>query len=505
MKINELVKDLSKDLQDITQDIMQISGILLKDIDLKETTQSQIRLSLIKPLVKLNVDSIHIVDKSGKVKLGFPQNGLYSINIKNLLKHGEIFNSPVVAKKIFKNEGLSNFILRKLQCSDEYIVVAINSKTKPYRVKLIHTVIAILDEKIELAKLTSKSNAFSLLRLLIEILYRFDKETYMHSFRVRKYAVQLAKILNTPEDKIKDIALSAMLHDIGKLFLPFDVLKKNDKLSKEEFEAIKMHVIKGHEILRALGFKEEILDAVLHHHEKIDGSGYPDGTTKLSDTTAIIAMADILDAVQSARTYKNKTGYKKLIAEIRQFEGKLPQNIINAAEKLITSDTFWIIKKLSSKKEKSIKYAQTGNDIFGQLVQLKNENKGLEHQIKVYKKIIEATQKNYEKLLFELKGKVVSDGKEKKSKLNTIYEFIKDSEKIEGIAVIENGSIKELVGKIPLEALNKIILEGSRSLRTENGLIYRIVLDESEICVLFKKEAKKLSKSSELLIKSLLR
>ena len=100
--------------------------------------------------------------------------------------------------------------------------------------------------------------------------------TAMHSQNVQKYATKIALQLNLSETEIFHISLAALLHDIGKIQIPLDVLNKPGRLTDEEFKLIKSHPVKACDILDGLVDLNDILEMVRHHHERIDGKGYPD-------------------------------------------------------------------------------------------------------------------------------------------------------------------------------------------------------------------------------------
>lgn len=133
-----------------------------------------------------------------------------------------------------------------------------------------------------------------------------DKYTKGHSDRVASFALLLAKELSLKSNMIKSIVAAALLHDIGKIKIDDCVLNKNGKLTPEEFELIKQHPGWGVEMLRGMEFPWDIKPLILHHHEKLDGTGYPHGL-KGEDVTLgmrIISIADVFDALTSDRVYR---------------------------------------------------------------------------------------------------------------------------------------------------------------------------------------------------------
>lgn len=132
-----------------------------------------------------------------------------------------------------------------------------------------------------------------------------DSSLYAHSANVSRLATQLAISLDFSEENIRDVCLGGLLHDIGKIKTPNEILYKPDKLTKEEFEVIKKHPLDGYNILKDTGVNEKVLNIVLKHHEKIDGSGYPDGVVEKTLLEDIVTIADIFSALTEQRVYRN--------------------------------------------------------------------------------------------------------------------------------------------------------------------------------------------------------
>lgn len=135
-----------------------------------------------------------------------------------------------------------------------------------------------------------------------------DDYTYLHSVAVCALMIALAKQLELSEADIKDAGMAGLLHDVGKMMIPDAVLNKPGKLTDEEFEIIKAHPLRGWEILsNSEGANPVALDVVRHHHERVDGTGYPD---KISGDALTLfarmgAVCDVYDALTSNRCYKN--------------------------------------------------------------------------------------------------------------------------------------------------------------------------------------------------------
>jgi len=134
-----------------------------------------------------------------------------------------------------------------------------------------------------------------------------DDYTYMHSVAVCALMIALARELGLAEDDTRQAGLAGLLHDLGKAFIPGEVLNKPGKLTDDEFTVIKTHPLRGYEaLLDGSGASERVLDVCLHHHEKTDGSGYPKGLKgdQISLFAKMGAVCDVYDAITSNRPYK---------------------------------------------------------------------------------------------------------------------------------------------------------------------------------------------------------
>ena len=134
-----------------------------------------------------------------------------------------------------------------------------------------------------------------------------DDYTYMHSVAVCALMVSLSRQLGLDGEQTRDAGLAGLLHDVGKMSIPMEVLNKTGRLTDAEFSLIKTHAVEGHRMLRT-GREQNpvVLDVCLHHHERMDGSGYPDGLNGdgISLFAKMGAVCDVYDAITSNRPYK---------------------------------------------------------------------------------------------------------------------------------------------------------------------------------------------------------
>lgn len=138
---------------------------------------------------------------------------------------------------------------------------------------------------------------------------KLDEYTYTHSMNVAFYSMLIGKWLDFDDESIKTVIKAGLLHDIGKAKIPMELLNKKERLTDKEFELLKRHTIYGYELVKSTkSFSDEVSRAVLLHHERHDGSGYPFGIdSRQLDTYAnIVAIADVYDAMTSDRVYKKR-------------------------------------------------------------------------------------------------------------------------------------------------------------------------------------------------------
>jgi HD-GYP domain-containing protein (c-di-GMP phosphodiesterase class II) len=162
------------------------------------------------------------------------------------------------------------------------------------------------------------------LRALTSSIDAKDPYTRGHSERValmsRWIAEQLAKRGSLDDEQVHRVYLAGLLHDIGKIGIDETVLRKAGKLDDDEWQCIRRHPSIGASILRGIKQMRDIVPGVLHHHERIDGKGYPDGLkgNEIPLTARIVGLADSFDAMTSRRTYRDAMSVDAALAEIRK-------------------------------------------------------------------------------------------------------------------------------------------------------------------------------------------
>jgi putative nucleotidyltransferase with HDIG domain len=159
-----------------------------------------------------------------------------------------------------------------------------------------------------------------------------DRYTYGHCNRVAEYAVALATALGRSDDEVTTIRLGAYLHDLGKVKVPEDILNKPGRLTPEEFETIKRHPVDGLEMLDGIEFPWDLKPIIRWHHEKYDGSGYPDGLVgdAIPLSAQIIGIADFYDALTTARSYRPALPPDAALALVHKSAGHWRPEVVEA-------------------------------------------------------------------------------------------------------------------------------------------------------------------------------
>jgi putative nucleotidyltransferase with HDIG domain len=150
-----------------------------------------------------------------------------------------------------------------------------------------------------------------------------DPYTRGHSERVAEYSAMIGRRLGLPEDRVTVLSHAAALHDVGKLGVPSTLLRKTGPLDHGEYAEMRQHAKRGADLVRGLDFSGEVRDAVLHHHEWLDGTGYPDGLagSRIPYFARIIGVADAYDAMTSTRPYRVAMPVRDALAELRRCAG----------------------------------------------------------------------------------------------------------------------------------------------------------------------------------------
>ena len=206
-----------------------------------------------------------------------------------------------------------NFILRS----------QVRSKTKELRLDITKRKQA--EEKLRESYQRLKKTIDATLDTMSKIIEAKDPYTSGHQHRVCQLAVPLARELGLSPDKIEGIRIASLIHDIGKIGVPAEILSKTTTLSNIEFSLIKEHSQIGYDILKSIDFSYPIAEIVLQHHERLNGSGYPNNLKggEILLEAKIMAVADVVEAMSSHRPYRPALGINKALEEISENRGIL--------------------------------------------------------------------------------------------------------------------------------------------------------------------------------------
>ncbi len=187
------------------------------------------------------------------------------------------------------------------------------------------------------------TNLINTLQSLVAAIEARDSYTQQHSQRVTSIAALIAEEMGCTQDEIDTIKFAGMLHDIGKISISDAILLKKDRLTPEEIEIIQQHPLIGEKILQPLGLLPAERAIVRHHHERWDGTGYPDSLkgNEIPFLARIIAVADSYDAMTSNRPYRTARENGKALDEIRRCSGtQFDKAVVDAFHAIYGSQSF---------------------------------------------------------------------------------------------------------------------------------------------------------------------
>ncbi|MFF8570339.1 HD-GYP domain-containing protein [Streptomyces sp. NPDC015408] len=162
------------------------------------------------------------------------------------------------------------------------------------------------------------------IRALVQAVDIKDGYTRGHSERVGRATMMIARELGMDDERVETLRFAGILHDVGKLGVPTRLLRKEGALTPEERRVIELHPEYGHEMVRGIRFLGEARAAVLHHHERLDGSGYPYGLVgdRIPESARVVAVADAFDAMTSTRSYRRARPVAAAVEELQRCAGK---------------------------------------------------------------------------------------------------------------------------------------------------------------------------------------
>ncbi len=269
-----------------------------------------------------------------------------AVNVKDILK-----KAPEDKRSSLVETHEGTFIITRLSTGHVF-GISLNKKTEYAETVLdvMEAFSSLLETFMHLELLREKTEQMHthILMALVGALDLKDPYTKGHSLHVAQAAQMLGKKLDLDEETLSKLYIASILHDIGKISIPDHILTKPGRLTKEEYEIIKSHPVMGYKLLKPIEGMEEIAEIILHHHERCDGKGYPDGLTcdEIPTLSKIIAVVDAFDAMVNRRVYRKALSLEEAKEEIRrnlgtQFDkyiGSMFLDIADEVYKVITEE-----------------------------------------------------------------------------------------------------------------------------------------------------------------------
>ena len=282
---------------------------------------------------------------------GYEPEDLIGEHLKKTTPVSELPRVVKALKSVLSGKIISNFKINQLDANGKIVPMEINANPlrKDGKIIAVEGIMRDITERKwaeeEAKRSTEKlvnamENTISAMAMVIEMR---DPYTAGHQRRVTQLACAIAKEIGLSGDQITGLRLAGLIHDIGKVRVPTEILTNPDGLSEAEFTMIKMHPLLGYEILKTMDLPWPIAKIVHQHHERMDGSGYPSGVSgeDIILEARVLAVADVVEAIASHRPYRPARGIDKALDEISQQSGILyDPKVVAACLKLLGEQRF---------------------------------------------------------------------------------------------------------------------------------------------------------------------
>jgi PAS domain S-box-containing protein/putative nucleotidyltransferase with HDIG domain len=335
--VKSRVKDKVERLLIISRDITD--RIVAEEAVAKERDTAQLYLDVVGVLVVIldNKGKVVLINRYGAELLGYREEEIVG---RSWLENFVPYHERAMVKKLFARivKGESKSTARgenTVICSngDERLIRWRNSFIRDENGGLLLSVSAGEDiTDFHVARAELRDSHFHLEQIVAGVIKALsvsvetrDPYTAGHQRRVAKLASAMARNLEWEDSRVQGVEMAATIHDIGKMYVPAEVLNKPGKLEPVEFELIKLHSKAGFEIIKDIAFDEPIAQMVRQHHERLNGSGYPDGLKEkdILPGAKIMAVADVVEAMSSDRPYRPGHGIDEALKEVQAKKGEL--------------------------------------------------------------------------------------------------------------------------------------------------------------------------------------
>jgi PAS domain S-box-containing protein/putative nucleotidyltransferase with HDIG domain len=295
---------------------------------------------------------VQLISPSHKDVLGYEEGEFNGKSVFNFVHPEDIDEVKLAFKEMIEDHSLKRVQYRCKHSQGHYLwFESIGKNTKDEKGNITGVVIGtrdITDQKYaeqenERTLMQLRSALEGIVQAIIKTVETRDPYTAGHQRRVAQIACAIAKEIGLPKDRIEATRIAALIHDIGKINVPSEILTKPGKIDENEWNIIKTHPEVGYDILKEIEFPWPIADIIIQHHERINGTGYPSGMTgeEISIEAKILAVADVVEAMSSHRPYRPALGIEKALEEITAKKGEFFwDNAVDACVKLFRDSNF---------------------------------------------------------------------------------------------------------------------------------------------------------------------
>jgi len=337
--------ELEQRVADRTEELIRVNEELRADITDRKKAEEGLRESeeRYRALFDRSLDLVYITDFEGRFidandaalnRLGYTREEIRSLNFASFLSEDQLLFAVKTLQEIREtgiHKSLMDFRLRHKNGSDVYVETrgsTVMSNGTPVAIQAIARDITErkrAEEQLRESLEQLRRAVETTIQVLVMAVEMKDPDTAGHQRRMTKLARTMATEMGLPPEKVEGLRMAGVIHDIGKITLPTEVLSKPTKLSAIELSLIREHVRLGYEILKEVQSPWPLAEIVLQHHERMDGSGYPRGLKgeEILIEARILAVADVVEAMASHRPYRPALGIDAALTEIEKNRGLL--------------------------------------------------------------------------------------------------------------------------------------------------------------------------------------